>query len=512
MAGGEVLSGSGSRRPENDIPKPGYAGTSKPTGDFLGRSISPRDIPADPYGYHKPDEQPVEGYYHHVPGPHATDIANVLDPHVPGEYPTEDGEDRHKVGYPAAGLGAVGLGAAGYEAKNEQFGPSTTTRGVEPSSQGYHDTTTQAVFPASAQTASMQQPQQQYARDAAVAGGVGAAGLGAAGYESKNDRFEPSATAEAVVPSSQGYHDSTTKPAFPAAAETAPVQQHQQHQARDATVAGGVGTAGVGAYETTRDRGDTGPAPNTVGPHSSDVLNVLDPRVRPEPEKMKDHTTAGPYSSDMANKVDPRVQSDPAKAQSNESHFGRDAALAGGAGAAGVGAYEAERSRQDTGPASKTIGPHDSNVANVLDPRVKPEPEKMKDQTTAGPYRSNIANRADPRVEHQPTKTAVKEARKAETHTSHSAETSMATPSSATSGEDPRPAKQELIDAINRNEGHDKHGHNVLHKSEKQQLKHEHDLEKAREREAEIGGDRGEHKKEGLLSKILHRSSGEHRR
>lgn len=51
--------------------------------------------------------------------------------------------------------------------------------------------------------------------------------------------------------------------------------------------------------------------------------------------------------------------------------------MAGGAGAVGAGAYEATQG-QDTGPASKTIGPHDSNVANILDPSVKPDPAKMR--------------------------------------------------------------------------------------------------------------------------------------
>lgn len=62
-------------------------------------------------------------------------------------------------------------------------------------------------------------------------------------------------------------------------------------------------------------RGDTGPASKTIGPHDSDVANVLDPRVKPEPEKMKESTTVGPHKSDMLNKLDPRVTSDPAKAQ-----------------------------------------------------------------------------------------------------------------------------------------------------------------------------------------------------
>ena len=54
------------------------------------------------------------------------------------------------------------------------------------------------------------------------------------------------------------------------------------------------------------------------------------------------------------------------------------AGVAGTTGVAGYAGYEALKDDKDTGPASKTIGPHESNVANVLDPRVKPEPEKMR--------------------------------------------------------------------------------------------------------------------------------------
>lgn len=66
-----------------------------------------------------------------------------------------------------------------------------------------------------------------------------------------------------------------------------------------------------GPYGTREDYGPTGPASHTLGPHSSNAANVVDPRVRPEPEKMRDHNTVGPHNSDMLNKLDPRVDSNP---------------------------------------------------------------------------------------------------------------------------------------------------------------------------------------------------------
>lgn len=66
-----------------------------------------------------------------------------------------------------------------------------------------------------------------------------------------------------------------------------------------------------GPYGTREEYGSTGPASHTLGPHSNNTANVVDPRVRPEPEKMRDHKTVGPHQSDMLNKLDPRVDSDP---------------------------------------------------------------------------------------------------------------------------------------------------------------------------------------------------------
>jgi hypothetical protein len=126
-------------------------------------------------------------------------------------------------------------------------------------------------------------------------------------------------------------------------------QDPQHHYGRDAALAGtGVATAGGLAYAGQHEnKTDTGPASNTLGPHSSNAANVLDPRVQPDPSKQVHHNV-GPTSQD---------------------------------------------------PASKTIGPHQSNVANVLDPRVQPDPSKQKGHTTTGPHQSDTLNRLDPKVD-----------------------------------------------------------------------------------------------------------------
>jgi hypothetical protein len=49
------------------------AGVGKSTG-----ARSSAEIPADSFGYHKPDEKPVEGYVHHTQGPHATVSVSII--------------------------------------------------------------------------------------------------------------------------------------------------------------------------------------------------------------------------------------------------------------------------------------------------------------------------------------------------------------------------------------------------------------------------------------------------
>ncbi|KAH9872261.1 hypothetical protein IAQ61_005096 [Plenodomus lingam] len=83
---------------------------------------------------------------------------------------------------------------------------------------------------------------------------------------------------------------------------------------------------------------ETGPASKTIGPHSSNVANILDPRIQPDPALQKSHNTTGPHQSDTFDRLDPQVDG---KAAHSDHHYGRDAAVVGGAGAAGYGAHEA---------------------------------------------------------------------------------------------------------------------------------------------------------------------------
>ena len=468
----------------------------------------------------------------HVPGPHATVAANMLDPHVPGEFPREDGLDPHSsehaagfgqttepsepsgghhLGRDAAlvgGAGAAGLGAhealKSHSSPAQQPAPATATGTANryPSPLGSHEALADRTvptqqptyspsnqnspalgsseFPPNSQTersdndhhlgrnaalaggagaaglgayaatrdrndpADLQQPQgssalhpstsgsttsqplaqsqspqhvpgnpltgakepqqeHHYGRDAALVGGAGAAGYGANQY--LNDRHEPGYSTTGNDGLATGGTDAS--PAIASSYSNPPVgsdasraqesldQNKEHHYGRDAALAGGAGAAGYGAYQYSKGCGETeSPSTGAAQPYSTTSSTV------PEPGQATTSSTTYPQSQP--------TQQQPL-AQDKEHHYGRNAALAGGAGAAGAAGYAAlHDDRGDTGPASKTIGPHESNIANIVDPRVRPEPEKMKDHTTAGPWQSDTLNKLDPKVESDPNKADVK--------------------------------------------------------------------------------------------------------
>ncbi|KAF2769417.1 hypothetical protein EJ03DRAFT_96916 [Teratosphaeria nubilosa] len=385
-------------------------------------------LPGDGAGFHHDNEKPFEGSVHHTHGPHASDVANRLDPHVPGEFPTESGTDRH-LGRDAA-LGGAGLGAAGagaYEliqrdqpstASSLPTGQSTTGQSTGPGGVGSYEMAQggdNSLHPAPATSSIAPQSQHHYGRDAAVAGGVGAAGVGA--YELGKDHRDPtsetsdtlggqqpaSATGAYGLPDTQ-QHDPAYVPlsssqaqGVPATGGVALTQQpgQEHHYGRDAALAGGAAGAGAGAYELGKEREGTAQAPQSYSQRDplSTTTNTTTTTTTSVGQKPR---TADPHTSNAQNAAQPQ----------QTSHVGRDTAIAGGTGAAGVGAYEAEKLH------------------------------------------------------------------------------------------------------------HHGDGHNKLHKRDDprgwtQEEKHERELQQAREREAAVGGDRGE-KKESLIHRILHPGSHKH--
>jgi len=199
----------------------------------------------------------------------------------------------------------------------------------------------------------------------------------------------------------------------------------------------GIGGAGVPQSSNVASHQGIGGA---AGPHSSNIANKADPRVDSDRDNRARHEAmggaAGPHSSNMSNKVDPRVDSDrDNRAAQFDSPGNYQTGTAGGLGTAGAhggginthnpnvasrvepvrhqggvsGAYE------PTGVSSTTnnAGPHGSNLANKLDPRVDSDVDNRarhqaipgsshgnpQSGATAGPHGSNLVNKLDPRVD-----------------------------------------------------------------------------------------------------------------
>ncbi|KAE8833232.1 hypothetical protein PTNB73_05378 [Pyrenophora teres f. teres] len=236
-----------------------------------------------------------------------------------------------------------------------------------------------------------------HARDAAIAGGLGAGAAGVGAYAASHKHGNSDANSSQLFPeepspysskvldprvlggnpkleeqrfdplakSGTGSLSQPSNPTSGSAVSGSPVQhvtfaadnaapnipekQPEHHYARDAGLVGAGAATASSIYAATHDNNNTnsGPASNTIGPHSSNTANILDPRVQPEPSKQIHHN---------------------------------------------IGSTEDD-------PASRTIGPHGSNIANIIDPRVKPDPLKQKGHTTTGPHQSDTLNRLDPKVD-----------------------------------------------------------------------------------------------------------------
>jgi hypothetical protein len=115
---------------------------------------------------------------------------------------------------------------------------------------------------------------------------------------------------------------------------------------------------------------------------SSNFGNPVDPRLDPSEnayvpnthryETGPGPTTAGPHQSDLANKVDPRVDSD----LNNRAQYAPGTTTA-------TNTHPGATTFVDN-PASSNLGPHGSNLYNKVDPRVDSKSGEMTSKTTNG--------------------------------------------------------------------------------------------------------------------------------
>nr|AFZ93515.1 dehydrin-like protein 3 [Alternaria brassicicola] len=237
---------------------------------------------------------------------------------------------QHHYGRDAAVLGTSAAAVGGmHHASNRNDTPSTGTA-IPPRDSPYTSTTGSNV--------AAHQPTSNFSKPLPTASTSASQPIG-------HNNFYGAVGAPAPVPDKTLQQPSNNLDQVPVAT-TVPERHPEHHYGRDAGLAG-AGAAAAGIYAANRDNTDSGSAPSTIGPHSSNATNIMDPRVQPDPSKQIHHKI-GPTAED---------------------------------------------------PASRTIGPHDSNIANVLDPRVKPDPSKQKEHTTVGPHQSDTLNRLDPKVD-----------------------------------------------------------------------------------------------------------------
>ncbi|KAH4863478.1 hypothetical protein HBH75_005690 [Parastagonospora nodorum] len=280
-------------------------------------------------------------------GPHKSSLLNKLDPRVKNDSTNisetasanKQNDPEHHYGRDAALVGGGTATAAGIHhelQRNDTPGTGSTVVPGEQSSTTIPHQSAASSAPLSSSTDATPHPAstkkyEPYTGPMTTSGSpfYGTTGAPAPIADDKSSTIHTPAHATTQI---QEPHTST-----------APVTQHQDpqhHYGRDAGLAGaGLATAGGLAYAGQReDKADTGPASNTIGPHSSNLANIVDPRVQPDPSKQKAHTTTGPQQSDALNRLDPKV--DEKASQHGQHQLGRDAALVGGAGATGYSAEE----------------------------------------------------------------------------------------------------------------------------------------------------------------------------
>jgi len=201
----------------------------------------------------------------------------------------------------------------------------------------------------------------------------------------------------------------------------------------------GYGTTGSSTTGYGHQSGYTGGSTN-AGPHDSNIANKLDPRVDSDRDGSRTtnqygtnqgygttgssttgyghqsgytggSTNAGPHDSNIANKLDPRVDSDRDGSRTT-NQYGTNQ----GYGTTGSSGYGQSGYTGTSG--STTAGPHSSNMANKLDPRVDSDADGSRNfgaaqhgpgathnaatgpaRDTAGPHSSNVLNKLDPRVD-----------------------------------------------------------------------------------------------------------------
>ncbi|KAG8528886.1 uncharacterized protein KY384_006575 [Bacidia gigantensis] len=259
--------------------------------------------------------------------------------------------------------------------------------------------------------------------------GVGASSLGSSGPETQS--IDPSdhhrntylgARTEAVLHSDEPHDSancatgtgtslpypgsmkgtSASSPLGSSSNKTDAVGTPSHHSGQDAFLAGGLGATAGATYGTARDpsSSSTGPAPTTAGPHKSDALNKVDPRVDSDLSKERgDANTI--IGSSQTSSTTPISQPYSTTSSQPLTGAGRNETdrHAGPVGTAiGGGVVDHERSRQhEATPSSTTAAPESTGKSTSNFGLASTT--SAGSSSTAGPHSADLANKADPRVD-----------------------------------------------------------------------------------------------------------------
>ncbi|KAI6792211.1 hypothetical protein KC363_g8256 [Hortaea werneckii] len=302
----------------------------------------------DHFGFHKDDEKPTEGVVHHTNGPHASDMANKLDPHVPGEFPTESGEDPHGSSLDrntGMGIGGMALG------QNEVDDGAPQSDRVHPGGAGFP-----VEDPAST----------KFQEEPAVLGGAAAAtAAGGAAYASE----DPKSTQDPPEAQPRASEHSSV---WPTAGHEEDMPEHGQDEAENtqeddsekkglAAAGAGVGAGALGGAAAYGATHQDEPTPASDQSHQAPTHESAWPTTGlgdelPSRPKQDQHS----YDIGYPQRDLPGQDSTEGLhgADERQTHDGRDSALASGGAAAGYGGYEATQSDHEPPRSSQDSPQH----------------------------------------------------------------------------------------------------------------------------------------------------------
>lgn len=421
----------------------------------------------DHFGFHKDDEKPTEGVVHHTNGPHASDMANKLDPHIPGEFPTETGEDPHGSSLDrnaGMGVGGVALG------QNQDDDGAPQSDRVHPEGAG---------FPVEDPAATKSQ---SHGKEAAALGG-GVATVGGAAYAANELENDPRQNEDPMQEASQiSERDQPTM-------EKAKPSEAQRNEADELNSGEQAPALGGGAAAATAAGGSAFA--------SDEPKSTQDSMTQPRTSEHSSVWPTGGHEEDMPQHGQQEAES----TQEDDSEKKGLAAAGAGVGAGALGgaaAYGATHQDEPT-PASHQSHPaptHESAWPTTgLGDELPSRPKQDQHSYDIGyPQRDYPA-------QHETDQGPGSDER--QTHDARDVAMASGGAAAGYGGHEAMESQHEAPRSSQDSPQHKREDHGKLQKSQHQMEKHERELEKARQEQADKGGDHGE-KKHGLLHKIFH--------